>query len=118
MATLTQNLRDTNRRLRLCLDGMFAAENRTAVGAPEHMAALLSELLQAGAWLRAEVLPARDTDLELNRELEKYRGNVEQLHRLLPSIHSQLLAERARLEAQRARIQSAAEWARASRRTL
>jgi hypothetical protein len=43
---------------------------------------------------------------------------VEQLRELLPFIQSQLLRERARLEDQRTRVQSAAEWARASRQTL
>jgi hypothetical protein len=40
------------------------------------------------------------------------------LRDLLPSLHRQLLAERSRLEAQRSRVQSAAQWARASRQTL
>jgi hypothetical protein len=92
------------------------------------MAALLSELLRAGAALRAEPIPAKgkgngndngnSNDPELDSELELYRRNVERLRDLLPSIHRQLLAERARLEAQRARVRSAAEWARASRQTL
>jgi len=66
-----------------------------------------------GARLRAEPLPTKGTDSELDQELEQYRRNVERVRELLPSIHGQLLAERARLGAQRARVRSAAEWARA-----
>lgn len=117
MAPLLLNLRETNRRLSFWLDGMLAPREQP-VATPEQMAGLLSELLRAGTWLRAEPLPAVGVDADLNLELERYRGNVERLRDLLPSIQSQLLAERARLEAQRARVQSAAEWARASRQAL
>jgi hypothetical protein len=82
------------------------------------MAGLLSELLRAGMGLRAEPLPARGFDPELDEEIDQYRRHVEHLRDLLPSIHRQLLAERARLEAQRSRVQAAAAWARASRQTL
>jgi hypothetical protein len=117
MPTLLQSLRETNRRLSFSLDRMFAQHGQP-VATPEHMAALLSELLLAGASLRTEPVSAGSKDPELDRELEAYRGNVERLRDLLPSIHSQLLAERARLEVQRARVKSADEWARASRQTL
>jgi len=114
----SQNLRDTNHRLRFWLESMVASHGQLAPATPEHMAALLSELLRVGAGLRAEPIPAKGQDPELDGELEKYRRNVERLRELLPSIHSQLLGERARLEAQRTRVRSAAEWARASRQTL
>jgi hypothetical protein len=117
MASLLLNLRETNRRLSFWLDGMVTPRAQ-AVATPEQMSGLLSELLRAGTWLRAEPLPANGTDHDLNLELELYRGTVERLRDLLPAIHTQLLAERARLEAQRARVQSAAEWARASRQAL
>jgi hypothetical protein len=117
MASLLLNLRDTNRRLSFWLDGMVTPRE-PAVATPEQMAGLLSELLRAGTWLRGERLPATGGDADLNLELERYRGNVERLRDLLPAIQSELLAERARLEAQRTRVQSAAEWARASRQAL
>jgi hypothetical protein len=117
MATLLLNLRETNRRLSFWLDGMITLRDQ-AVATPEQMAGLLSELLRAGDWLRTEPLPATGTDADLNLELKRYRGNVERLRDLLPTIQTQLLAERAHLEAQRARVQSAAEWARASRQAL
>jgi hypothetical protein len=117
MSSLLLNLRETNRRLSFWLDAIVMPREQ-AVTTPEQMAGLLSELLRAGTWLRDEPLPATGTDDDLNLELERYRGNVERLRDLLPSIQTQLLAERARLEAQRARVQSAAEWARASRQAL
>lgn len=119
MPPLLQKLRETNRRLSFCLDSMFveAGPSSPAV-TPEQMATLLSELLRTGAWLRVQPLPATETDPELNLELARYRSNVVRLRDLLPSIHSHLLLERAQLEAQRARVQSAAEWARASRQAF
>jgi hypothetical protein len=118
MPTLAQKLRETNRRLRFCLDSIFAQPDPPAVATPEQMATLLSELLRTGASLRADPLPMAGDDPELNLELDQYRSNVERLRKLLPSIHSQLLAERARLEGQRARVQSAVQWARASRQAF
>jgi hypothetical protein len=118
MASLAKNLQDTNLRLRSCLDRIAPGSGQTAISTRAHMAMLLSELLRAGAWLRAEPLPATGSDPELNGAIAEYRRNAERLRDLLPSIHSQLLAERARIETQRARMQSAAEWARASRQIL
>jgi hypothetical protein len=113
-----ENLRGTNHRLSFWLDSMVAQPGRPSGATPEHMSALLSELLRAGAELRAQPLPPRGNDPELDREIAEYRGHVQRLRDFLPSLHSHLLAERARLEAQRARVRSAAEWARASRQTL
>ena len=114
----SQDLRETNHRLRYWLDGMIAECGLRKVVTPQAIAALLSELCRVGAWLRVEPLPAKGDDPEFGQELEQYRRNVELLRGLMPSIQGQLLAERARLEAQRARVMSAADWARASRQTL
>jgi hypothetical protein len=116
MPSRLQIMRDTNQRLRLCLD-RIASKPEAAV-TPEQMGALLSELLAAGAGLRTPALPAAGDDRELDHELAEYRQQVERLRDLLPSIHRALLAERARIEAQRSRLQSTTEWARASRQTL
>jgi hypothetical protein len=117
----SEALRDSNCRLRFWLDDMLhnavTGDEQLQV-TPEHMAALLSELLRVGAALRAQPIPMHGSDPALDRELETYRGQVERLRALLPAIHTHLLAERARLEAQQARVRSAAEWARASRQTL
>lgn len=114
----SQIFHDTNRRLRDWLDRLRPERGALGAAAPEYIAGLLSELSRAGAELRCEPLPVQGTDPELDKELDHYRRNVELLRELMPSIHNQLLVERARLEAQRARMRSAAEWARASRQTL
>jgi len=116
LSSRTRNLRDTNRRLGSCLDRIATCRQPAPV-TPEDMAGLLSELLQARAELRANPIPPQGDDLPLDAELTLYRSNVERLRELLPSIHHQLLAERARLEAQRARVRSAGEWVHASRQT-
>jgi hypothetical protein len=85
---------------------------------PDLMGALLSELLRVGSELRAKPVPAKGADPAWDEELEAYRNHVERLRALLPSIHSQLLAERARLETQQSRVRAAAAWAHASRQTL
>jgi hypothetical protein len=118
MPSLVQNFRETNGRLSFWLDSMVAERGQPALATPEHMAALLSELLRAGAGLRAEPLTTRGDDPELGRELAEYRRHVERLRDLLPSLHKQLLLERARIEGQRSRVESVTAWARASRQTL
>jgi len=118
MPSLSHSLHDTNLRLAPCLDSLVLRPGGAAIASPEQMAALLSELLRAGAALRAQPIPAKGNDPELDVELETYRGHVERLRDLLPSIHRQLLAERARIEGQRSRVQSVTAWARASRQTL
>jgi len=118
MLPLSQTLRDSNQRLGHWLDNIVGDRGQALLPTADHMGALLSELLHAGAGLRAKPLPTKGDDPELDAELDHYRRNVERLRQILPAIHQQLLAERARLEAQRARVKAAAEWARASRQTL
>ena len=114
----SEELRETNGRMRTMLDTAVSQQQQPAFTTPEQMAALLSELLRAGAVLRVGPLPAKGSDPELESELHEYRLHVERLKAFLPSIHHQLLAERARLEIQRTRVRSIADWARASRQTL
>jgi hypothetical protein len=118
MPSLRQNLRDTNRRLHFWLTSTAPAAGQPASITPESMATLLSELLLAGTNLRSETQPAQGHDPELDAELAIYLSHVEQLRKLLPEMHRQLLAERAQIESERTRVQFAAEWARASRQTL
>jgi hypothetical protein len=82
------------------------------------MSALLSELLHTGAALRAQPLPPKGSDVELDAELDRYRTHVERLRQIMPFLQQYLLAERSRLERQRNRIHSVAEWAQASRQTF
>ncbi|MGP0020480.1 MAG: hypothetical protein ACLPHP_18070 [Candidatus Sulfotelmatobacter sp.] len=122
-ADLAQNFHETNVRLALLLDSLIPDRTPSEpllnppprAATPQQMAALLSELMRAGQWLRS--LPC-EKDATLERELSEYRKQVERLRMLLPSIHQTLLGERARLEQERARVVSAAEWARSSRQTL
>jgi len=120
---LAQNFHETNARLAFFLDSLIPDLPPSELllnpppyaATPHQMAALLSELMRAGQWLRS--LP-REKDATLERELSAYRKQVERLRVLLPSIHQTLLGERARLEQERARVVSTAEWARRSRQTL
>jgi hypothetical protein len=118
-ALLTQNLREANTRLCSWLESLAPDPEQPSaqapVATPFQIAALLSELMRVGGWLRG--LPP-DRNPALEQELSIYRKNVERLRDLLPTIHSALLRERSRLEQQRARVESAAEWARRSRQTL
>jgi hypothetical protein len=118
MMRLLHDLRETNSRLNLWLDGMFPKNGHPYLATPERMGALLSELLRAGEGLRSRPACGNGTDREQDEELEKYRRNVERLRDLLPAIRRELLAERSRLEFQRTRVKSAEEWIRASRQTL
>src|SRR5260370_7689319 len=109
--SLSHNLRDTNHRLRFWLDSMVPGPGQPTCITPEHMAALLSELLRAGAGLRAKPLPAKGDDPELEAQLETYRNLVERLRELLPRIHHHLVADRADLGTQRNRVRFAFEMA-------
>jgi len=125
LTALAQNFHETNARLACLLDSLLPdplpphgptlVHPSPRAATPPQMAALLSELMRAGQWLRS--LPS-EKDTALEQELSEYRKQVERLRTLLPSIHSTLLGERARLEQERARVVSAGEWARRSRQTL
>jgi hypothetical protein len=116
---LVQNLHDCNCRLGAWLDTLSPSCDpfpvQVCATSPQLMAGLLSELMQAGEWLRA--LPP-EPNPELQQELGDYRKNVERLRDLMPAIQSALLAERARIERERARVEAAAEWSRRTRQTL
>lgn len=113
---LTQNLHETNHRMSVWLESLGSDETVPTAATPQKMAGLLSELLRAGEWLRTG-LP-QEKDAELEAELSHYRQHVERLRGFLPSIQRTLLREKARLETERAQVESAAEWARGSRRAL
>jgi hypothetical protein len=116
IAPVTFDLHEANLRLRFWLDSLVLDQADTAPVSPEQMAALLSELLRAGEWLRTG--QAKTKDLERDEKVREYRGHLEQIRDLLPTIHRQLLLERARLEAERTRVEFAAAWAQGSRQTL
>jgi len=107
---------EANSRLTFWLDSLVLSRTDTAPVTPEQMAALLSELMRAGEWLRNGQPQSRTRDVE--EKIREYRGQLERIRDLLPTIHRQLLAERARIEGKRSRVRSAAAWAQASRQTL
>jgi hypothetical protein len=128
MPCLEQNqflfeLRDSSRRLRRWAEilGSGSEPNSdspssvSTVPTPEKMSGVLSELLRAGELLRSR---PGESNPDLEDELADCRQQLERLRDQLPLIHRALLNERARLEHERERVQAAAEWARASRRTL
>jgi hypothetical protein len=116
-------LRESSRRLRRWVELLVSSsESRSElafsaspVPTPDQMSGVLSELLRAGEYLRSR---PREGNPELENELADYRHQLVRLRDHLPLIHRSLLNERARLEHKRERVQAAAEWARASRRTL
>jgi hypothetical protein len=117
-----RELHETTQRLSSWLDSLPDAQVELPgnFATPQQMAGLLSELLQAGEWLRtinANSGPAV-SDPAMENEVAAYRKQVERLRGLLPSIHDALLRERARLERERERVRSVSEWARSSRQTL
>ena len=114
MPGITDSLRDSNRELRLLLQGIGDAGVGVKV-TPEQLAALLNVLLRVGEWIRSG--QTSDPEPALARELEEYRHHMEALRRLMPSVQACLLTERARLEADRAHLQAAAAWAGSSRHT-
>jgi len=113
---LAQNLQQSSDRLRFWMDCLFPDHGGPITATPEQMVGLLSELLRAGEWLRAG-LP-QEKNSQLQAALDEYRRNMERLRELLPSIHRQLLSERARLEGARVQVESAVEWARGTHQTL
>ena len=115
MSPSSQTLHDTNERLRLLLDELAPESPKFVAVRSEHLARVLAELLLAGEFLRDGVAGA-ESDPELSGQIGEYRKNVERLRSLLPTLHANLLNERARLESERAHLELAAEWARASRK--
>ncbi|HUO13795.1 MAG TPA: hypothetical protein VMX38_02320 [Verrucomicrobiae bacterium] len=117
---ITSRLRDTNSRLGFWLDAIAVDTSRSQRSpiSPQQMAALLSELMQAGAWIRSLPNGSQAANPELAEQLRQYRQRVECLRDLLPLIHERLLQEKARLEQERKRIESASEWVHRSRETL
>ncbi len=110
------DVHEANSRLTFWLNSLVLSRADTPAVTPEQMAALLSELMRAGEWMRNGQPQSRTRDVE--ETIREYRGQLERIRDLLPTIHRQLLAERARIESERSRVKCAAAWAQASRRTF
>ena len=83
-------------------------------------AMLLAQLLESLALANEQVrkLPGELHDAALEKEVVRYRQNLAHLVHVLPSLHGNLLTEKARLEQARAHLEAAAAWAQASKKTL
>lgn len=115
VADTIQSLRSVNHSLRTALGRL--QPNRTFAPAPTEFSGLLAELIRATDCLRGTDLNSA-LDHDLKKAISEYRGNLEQLAKVLPSVSGRLLTEKARLEAARAHLTKAAAWAHASQKTL
>jgi hypothetical protein len=106
-----QSIQDTNQRLDVLIEILRPAQDSFSV-TPEHMAAVLAEVLRAGEWLRTGL--ARNAEGRVAGELERYRLRLELLRHLLPSLHAQLLTERSRLQAEKTHLEATAAWTRSA----
>ena len=112
----TELLRTANRNLRVGISRL--AESAAAASfCPDDLTNLLVDLAPMADCLLG--IP-RDCPLEdgLERELSEYRANLQELARLLPTVHRRLLAEKVQLEIARSHVQAASAWAQASQKTL
>jgi len=113
MPDLLQRLERANRILGKVLDLMSAGDQLAIT--PDHLAAILTELLQVGECLQDRgVVP---THPAVDAAVRQYRGQLEELRALMPSLHARLLTERVRLEAERSHLENANSWVEISHTT-
>ena len=110
-----QNLRALNLRLSTRLGRLPGGHIRPAVIAPTELTDLLRELAGTGDCLHHL---AASPDAETSSEISQVRTHLQQLMKILPSLHSRLLVEKARLETTRTNLVRAAAWAESSQKTL
>lgn len=115
MSDLLQRLNIANANLARLLECLRGDSSVQGAIHSDHLALILSELLRVGEWLHNRSVPSGDP--KLAAAIAAYRSYLEQLSRLMPLLHVQLLTERARLEAERCHLEAAAGWAGTSRQT-
>jgi hypothetical protein len=116
MATdIKQSLISANARIRLLLLASQPPGRNVSVIQPHDICGLAQDMARVGQVVRE--LPREISDSDLRREMDEYRGNVERLGQVLPSVQGWLLAERARLHAARSHLAAAAAWAHACNKT-
>lgn len=107
-------LRQVNDNLRSALLRLRPEHRHCSTIRPQDFSDMLGQLVRAADCLRN--LPAKlQAGSELEKEISKYRGNLENLKHCLPDLHGRLLAERARLQSAQAHVAAATAWARASK---
>ncbi len=115
MTELLQRLNHANQTLGKVLTLLTAGGSGQVAITPKHLAGMLTEMLEVGERLKDR--SARENDPEVARAVRDYRGHLEHLRTLMPSLHAQLLTERVRLEAERSHLEAASAWAGSSRNT-
>jgi hypothetical protein len=111
MTSPAQDLPGTLSRLKRHLARLMQTDVMQASFGAE-LAALATDLQQAGEWLRdvnSSAYPAE--------EFTAYRRMLLDLQGLIIALQNRVLIERTRLQTQRAHLRCAADWARASRKT-
>jgi hypothetical protein len=106
-----ESLRTTNLNLRAEL--VRLGMDPSGVSAAVDLPGLLAEISRTADVLRS-IPPDVVADATFQQELREYRGNLEQLRKILPSVHVRLQVEKTRLETALEHVQTAATWAHAS----
>lgn len=83
----------------------------------EDLSALCTELGIVAGSLEDMPQEARNAP-GFQRQLNEFRGNLEQLRQLLPGFHDRLLAEQSRLAMAKVHSAAAIAWAQANKKTL
>lgn len=79
---------------------------------PDLLADLRVNLAETGVWIKR--LPTDGpASPQLDAEISQYRSHLQELARILPTIHARLLAQRARMQTLGERYEAVQAWARA-----
>jgi hypothetical protein len=111
-----ETLRQVNEYLRTALIRFRPERRHCSAIKPRDFSDVRGQLRQAAECLR-RLLPSQ-TGSEIEKESLEYRGNLENLKRLLPDVHARLLAEKSRLETAQTHVKAATAWERANRYSL
>jgi hypothetical protein len=112
---LLQRLKVANQNLSQLIQLLLPSDSPREPIGPDHLAVVLTEILTVGEWLQNGRVPGDDVGLAA--AIRQYRNHLERLRGLLPSLHADLLTERARLESERSHLEAATAWTGASRST-
>ena len=112
---IAEGLRTTNSRL--CAELVRLGMNTSVAFAAVDLAGLLAEITRTADIIRGAP-PDLIRDANVQQELREYRGNLEQLWKILPSVHVRLQVERDRLKTALEHVQTATTWAHANQDSL
>ena len=112
MSELLVCLNHANQNLQRLLE-MLAGDDDVHAITSDGLASILTELLRVGEHIQNE--PPAKRDPEISCAIRVYRGHLERLHFLMPTLHARLLTERARLEGERSHLEAASAWAGTSK---